>query len=185
MLLVTGFATLSQIANHCQISCGIKTFCYSWVNVCDLTRLRHKYKWSLEILMTSTILDLKLLYSNMRLPTTLGPQVSHHLNPAMRTMCEQWRNEGGSRGNICPRTQYFGGAKLRSEYYVLITKCQMSVDANNYNSQNVEVHCKISIKITKVRKASNYEPKWRFNAPFLSPAISVACGLIHGCVTML
>ena len=28
------------------------------------------------------------------------------------------------------------------------------------------------IKITKVRKASNYEPKWRFKAECLSPAIS-------------
>jgi len=29
------------------------------------------------------------------------------------------------------------------------------------------------IKITKVRKASNYEPSWRFKAKFLSPVISV------------
>ena len=28
------------------------------------------------------------------------------------------------------------------------------------------------IKITKVRKASNYEPKWRFKVELLSPAIS-------------
>jgi len=31
MLPVTGFATVSQIANHCQISCYIIKFCYSWV----------------------------------------------------------------------------------------------------------------------------------------------------------
>jgi len=30
------------------------------------------------------------------------------------------------------------------------------------------------IKITQVRKASNYEPKWRFQAVFLSPAISAS-----------
>jgi len=48
--MVTGFATLSQIANHCQTSCCIKKFCYSWVNVCDVTRLRHKYKRSTEFL---------------------------------------------------------------------------------------------------------------------------------------
>jgi len=43
MLLVTGFATVAQISNHCQISCCITKFCYSWVNKCDVTRLRHKY----------------------------------------------------------------------------------------------------------------------------------------------
>jgi len=27
----------------------------------------------------------------------------------------QWRNKRGARGDICPRAQHFGGAKLRSE----------------------------------------------------------------------
>jgi len=36
----------------------------------------------------------------------------------------------GARGDISQRAQNFGGAKLRSECYVLITKCQMSADAN-------------------------------------------------------
>ena len=31
ILLVTGFATVSQIANHCQILCCIIKFCYSWL----------------------------------------------------------------------------------------------------------------------------------------------------------
>jgi len=39
--------------------------------------------------------------------------------------------KGGARGDICPRAHHFGGAKLRSECYVLITKCEMSADANN------------------------------------------------------
>jgi len=43
MVLVTGVATVSQIANLCQIPCCIIKFCYSWVNKCDVTRLRHKY----------------------------------------------------------------------------------------------------------------------------------------------
>jgi len=43
VLLVTGFATVSQIANHCQLSCCITKFCYTWVNKCDITRLRHQY----------------------------------------------------------------------------------------------------------------------------------------------
>jgi len=68
----------------------------------------------------------------------------------------------GARGDICRRAQHFRGAKLRSECYVLITKCQMSADVNNYNL----------IKITRVRKASNYEPKWCFKAEFLSPAMT-------------
>jgi len=29
ILLVTGFATVLQIANHCQISCCIMKFCYT------------------------------------------------------------------------------------------------------------------------------------------------------------
>jgi len=43
ILLATGFATVSQIANHCQIPCCIIKFCYSWFNKCDVTRLRHEY----------------------------------------------------------------------------------------------------------------------------------------------
>ena len=39
----------------------------------------------------------------------------------------------GVRGDICPRASHFGCAKLRSECYVLIMKCQMSADANDYN----------------------------------------------------
>jgi len=42
MLLVTGFATVSQI-NHCQLSCCIIKFCYTCVDKCDVSRLRHKY----------------------------------------------------------------------------------------------------------------------------------------------
>jgi len=42
VLLVTSFATISQIANHCQISCWMTKFCYTWVNKFDVTRLRHK-----------------------------------------------------------------------------------------------------------------------------------------------
>jgi len=42
--------TTKQIANHCQLSCCIIKFCYTWVNKCDVTRLRHKYQWSVEIL---------------------------------------------------------------------------------------------------------------------------------------
>jgi len=50
----------------------------------------------------------------------------------------------GTKGKICPREQHFGGAKLRSESYVLITKYKMSADANNFTLQNVECHCEIS-----------------------------------------
>jgi len=67
-------------------------------------------------------------------------------------------NSGVTRGDICPRAQHFGAAELRSECYILITKCRMSL-------RNL-------MKITKVRKTSNYEPKWRFKAEFQSPAIS-------------
>jgi len=36
VMLVTGFAVASQIANHCQgQKCCFKKFSYSWVNVCD------------------------------------------------------------------------------------------------------------------------------------------------------
>jgi len=43
MLLVTGFAIVSQIANQRQLSCCIIKFCYTWIKKCDVTWLRHKY----------------------------------------------------------------------------------------------------------------------------------------------
>jgi len=65
----------------------------------------------------------------------------------------QRRNEGGgASGENCPRAQDFGDAKLRSECYVLITKCQMSADANNCNLQNVECHCEISSRSSRFAK---------------------------------
>jgi len=65
---------------------------------------------------------------------------------------EQWRNEVGTRGDICRRAQHFGGAKLSSECYVLITKYQMSAVANNYNLQNVKRHCEISSRSSRFAK---------------------------------
>jgi len=49
------------------------------------------------------------------------------------------------------RAQHFGGTKLRTECYVIITKCQMLADVNNCDLQNVECHrllpsCEISSK---------------------------------------
>jgi len=32
IFLAIGFETVSQIGNHCQISCWFKLFCYIWVN---------------------------------------------------------------------------------------------------------------------------------------------------------
>jgi len=43
MLLVTGFATVSQIVNHYQLSCCIIKLCYTWVKNCYVTKLRRKY----------------------------------------------------------------------------------------------------------------------------------------------
>ena len=50
----------------------------------------------------------------------------HHCSPA-----------GDGPGHV-PRAQHFGGAKLRSEFYALITRFQMSADVINYDLQNVE-----------------------------------------------
>ena len=41
-------------------------------------------------------------------------------------------------GDICPRAQHFGGAKLRWECFAIITRFQMSADVINYDLQNVE-----------------------------------------------
>ena len=41
----------------------------------------------------------------------------------------------GARADICSRTQHCGGAKVRSECYALITKCQMSADAGDCRSR--------------------------------------------------
>jgi len=40
-------------------------------------------------------------------------------------------------GDICPRAQHFGGAKLRWECFAIITRFQMSADVINYDLQNV------------------------------------------------
>jgi len=40
---------------------------------------------------------------------------------------------GWAKGDISPRAQRFGGAKLRSECYVTLTKCQILADTNNYD----------------------------------------------------
>jgi len=45
----------------------------------------------------------------------------------------------GARRDIFTPAQNFGGDKLRSECYVLITKYQMSADANNYHLQMSKV----------------------------------------------
>jgi len=49
----------------------------------------------------------------------------------------QWRNEGGAKEDICLRAQHFGGAKLRSECYALITKCQLMLIITIYKMSNV------------------------------------------------
>ena len=72
----------------------------------------------------------------------------------------QWRNQGEVETSALGAA--FWGRKLRLECHVTTTKCQISADVNNYDLQNVE--CKSGtqlqnlIKITKVRKGSNYEP---------------------------
>ena len=43
----------------------------------------------------------------------------------------------GARGDICPRAQNFGDAKLRSECYILITKCQRMLIITIYKMWNV------------------------------------------------
>jgi len=93
----------------------------------------------------------------------------------------------GARGNICPRAQHFGGAKLRSECYVLITKCQMSADADNYNSQNVESHCEISSRSPRFAKRSitNLVLSVVSRRSFFLQAPACHCSLTHGCVTTL
>jgi len=76
---------------------------------------------------------------------------------------DQWRNKGGSKGDVCPRAQRFGVTKLRSACSVIITKCQMSMDAINYDSRKCRMpasatHLRNLIKIAMVPKANIYEP---------------------------
>jgi len=42
MLLVTCFETVSQTDNNGQTSCCFKKFSCSWINIYDVTILRHK-----------------------------------------------------------------------------------------------------------------------------------------------
>ena len=102
--------------------------------------------------------------------------------------------------NFCPlwKIFMFTCGKIR-EYSLLeeslptpmitITKCQMSADANNYDLQNVE--CQSLIPSGKFSPGSQRFAKWTIKN--LSDGYGVsclqqpapACGLTHGCVTML
>jgi len=93
-------------------------------------------------------------------------------------------NEGGKGGHL-PRAQHFWGAKLRLECYVLITKRQMSVDANNYNLQNVESHCEISSRSPRFAKRAIINLSGVSRRNFCLQAPDCGCGLTHGCATTL
>ena len=79
--------------------------------------------------------------------------------------------KGCKGGHLPPGAALWGRqievGMLRS---VLITKCQMSADANNYNLQNLERHCETSSRSPTFAKRSimNLSPKWCFKAVFLS-----------------
>ena len=73
MLLVTGFATVSQIANHCHLSCYIINFVT--LELTSLTPqdyvicINEPWKY---IVTSSAILYLKILISTWGLPPRLG-----------------------------------------------------------------------------------------------------------------
>jgi len=101
----------------------------------------------------------------------------------------QWRKNVGARGDICNRPQHFGSTKLRSKYYIITTKCQLSTDANNYDLQNVECHrlipgCGISSRSPKFAKGVVTNLSYVFRWSFCLQQSAPACGLTHGCVTM-
>ena len=80
MLLVTDFATVLEIVNHCQISCWIIKCCYTWVNICDVT-IR-------SLLLNGNTSD----FTDHSLPkdSVSAHGASHHawaphLNPVLRT----------------------------------------------------------------------------------------------------
>jgi len=70
----------------------------------------------------------------------------------------QWRNEGGKGGHLPPGAALWGRqikvGMLRTNYlcHVLITKCQMSADGNNYDLQYLECHCEISSRSARFAK---------------------------------
>jgi len=84
----------------------------------------------------------------------------------------------------------FWGRKLRLECHVTTTKCQMSVDASNYDLQNVECKslipsCKISSRSPRFAKGAvkNLSDVLRRCLCLQQPAPE--CALTDGCVTML
>ena len=84
MLRVIGFVTVSQIANHCQISCVSKSFV-----AVELT-----YVTSQDYVINindprnrNDIIDHPLLKDSVSAhgpPTMPGPHAPHHLNPALQ-----------------------------------------------------------------------------------------------------
>jgi len=76
------------------------------------------------------------------------------------------------------------------ECHVTITKCQMLANTSNYDLQNVECQslipsCKISSKSPGFAKRTimNLSDVWNRRLCLQQPAS--ACGLTHGCVTVL
>ena len=97
--------------------------------------------------------------------------------------------QGGASGDICSRAQNFGGAKLRSECYILITKCQISEDVNNCNLQNVECqrllpNCEISSRSHRFAKRAAMNLSDVSRRSFYLQQKVPACSLTHGCITI-
>ena len=61
-----------------------------------------------------------------------------HSDPKNIKIHKQYSAVAWLRGEICSRVQHFGGSKLRSECYAIITRFKMSVDVINYDLQNVK-----------------------------------------------
>jgi len=104
--------------------------------------------------------------------------------------CYHYVASGVTKGDICLRAQNFGSAELRTECYVLITKCQMSADTSNYDLENVECQqllpsCKTSSRSPRFSKRAIMNLSDVSKRSFGPQRSAFACSLTHDCVTMV
>jgi len=87
------------------------------------------------------------------------------------------------KGFIWPPSQHLGIARLISEHYVIITKCQMPEDAIIIAIDKMSIACgcyqlRNLVKIARIHKSSSKEPQWRFKAELPPPEINALVSFV-------
>jgi len=113
----------------------------------------------------------------------------HNLKQTYNSVLKTVASLGGKGRHLSPGAA-FSERELGLECQVTITKCQMLADTSNYDLQNVECqslipNCKISSKSSRFVKRTIMNLGDVLISRLCLQQPVPACGLTHGCVTML